>query len=40
MQWARENLDNFSVPDSEEDQFNAGLNLLNSDSSDGQDDDF
>ena len=40
MQWARENLDNFSVPDSEEDQFNAGLNLFNSDSSDGQYDDF
>ena len=40
MQWARENLDNFDVSGPEDDQFDVGLNLSNSESSDDLSDDF
>ena len=40
MQWARDNLENFDVSGSEDDQFDMGLNLSNSESLDDLNDDF
>ena len=40
MQWARDNLENFDVSGSEEDQFDIGLSLSNSESSGDRSDDF
>ena len=40
MQWARENLEDFDVSGSDDDQFDSELNLSNSESSGDQNDDF
>ena len=40
MQWAEQNLEASDVSDSDDDQFEMGLNLLNSEVSDDQEDDF
>ena len=40
VQWAEQNLEAFDVSDSDDDQFEMGLNLLNSEVSDDQEDDF
>ena len=40
MQWAEQNLEASDVPDLDDDQFEMGLNLLNSEVSDDQEDDF
>jgi hypothetical protein len=40
IEWADQNLDASDVSDSDEDQLEMGLNLLNSESSDEQMDDF
>ena len=40
MQWAEQNLQASDVSDSDDDQFEMGLNLLNSEVSDDQEDDF
>ena len=40
MEWSDQNLETSDVSDSDEDQLEMGLNLLNSESSDEQMDDF
>ena len=40
IEWADQNLDAFDMPESDEDQLEMGLNLLNSELSDAPMDDF